>query len=60
MSALDTAYYTVNQIAELLMVHRETVRRWILDEQLGAIMIGREYRISKSDFETFLDNRKLL
>jgi len=42
------------------MVHRETVRRWILDEQLGAIMIGREYRISKSDFETFLDNRKLL
>jgi excisionase family DNA binding protein len=60
MSALDTAYYTVNQIAELLMVHRETVRRWILDEQLGAIMIGREYRIPKSDFETFLDNRKLL
>jgi len=44
----------------LLMVHRETVRRWILDEQLGAIMIGREYRIPKSDFETFLDNRKLL
>jgi len=60
MSALDIEFYTINQIAELLQVHRETVRRWILDEQLDAIMIGREYRISKSDLETFLDDRKLL
>lgn len=53
-------YYTTEQIAQKLGIKNPiTVRRWIFKRQITAIKIGKEYRITKSDFEKFLEERKI-
>lgn len=50
-------YYTTDEVAELLKVHRETIRRWIVSGKLHAIQLPSErgsYRISEQDYEKFL------
>ena len=42
---------TVEEIAEELRVHPETVRQWIRDGELIAIDISKEYRILRSDLD---------
>ncbi len=49
---------TVEEIAKQLRVHPRTVRNWITSGELAAIDIGRGYRITKSDFDTFVEKRK--
>lgn len=51
-------FLTVEEIATRLQVGEPTVRRWIRTDQLPAIQINRQYRITKSDFDTFLRKRK--
>lgn len=52
-------YYTTNQVAKMLGVKNViTVRRWILKRWITAIKIGKEYRITKSDLEKFLEERR--
>ena len=53
-------YYTTEQIAKMLGIKNViTVRRWIVKRLIGAIKIGKEYRITKSDLERFLQERKV-
>ncbi|MCX6782895.1 MAG: helix-turn-helix domain-containing protein [Candidatus Levybacteria bacterium] len=52
-------YYTTEQVAKMLGIKNViTVRRWILKRQITAIKIGKEYRITKSDLDKFLEDRK--
>ena len=52
-------YYTAQQVANILGVKNViTVRRWIMRRWLTAIKIGKEYRITKTDLEKFLEDRK--
>lgn len=52
-------YYTTQQIANMLGVKNViTIRRWIMKQWLTAIKIGKEYRITKTDLEKFLKDRK--
>jgi excisionase family DNA binding protein len=52
-------YYTTEQIAKMLGIKNViTVRRWILKRWITAIKIGKEYRITKSDLDKFLADRK--
>lgn len=52
-------YYTTNQVAKMLGVKNViTVRRWIMKQWLTAIKIGKEYRITKSDLDKFLEARR--
>jgi len=52
-------YYTTDQIAKMLGIKNViTIRRWILKRWITAIKIGKEYRITKSDLEKFLEQRK--
>lgn len=52
-------YYTTEQVAKMLGIKNViTVRRWILKRQITAIKIGKEYRITKSDLDKFLADRK--
>jgi excisionase family DNA binding protein len=53
----EEQWLTVEQIAERLQVHIETVRRWIRSGDLQSIRLGRRagYRIRVADFEDFLD-----
>lgn len=49
----------VKEIVGLLGVHEQTVRRWIKQGDLPAIMFGRKggYRVKASDLDAFLDQQ---
>lgn len=52
-------YYTTEQVSKLLGIKNPiTVRRWIMKRLLPAIKIGKEYRITKTDLDKFLEDRK--
>ncbi len=55
----DERWYTVEEIVDLLKVHEQTVRRWIKEGHMPAVILGRKagYRIRASDLETFLADR---
>jgi excisionase family DNA binding protein len=52
----------VEQVADELSVHVETVRKWIREKQLNAISLGRRggYRIRRSALEDFLRRRETM
>jgi len=45
---------TPEQVADLLQLSTETIYRLIRDQKLAAAKIGRAYRITEADLETFL------
>ncbi len=49
---------TVDEVAEELRVHPETVRQWIREGELDAFDTGRGYRISRQDLDDFVQKRK--
>jgi excisionase family DNA binding protein len=49
---------TVEEVAEELRVHPETVRQWIREGELDAFDTGRGYRISRKDLDDFMQSRK--
>jgi excisionase family DNA binding protein len=57
---LNKPYLTPEDIANELGVSVDTVRNWINRKRLVAIKIGRDWRISRRDYERFLEERKNL
>lgn len=45
---------TIEQAAEMLRVHPDTIRRMITQGKLKASKVGRVYRIRKSEIERIL------
>jgi excisionase family DNA binding protein len=58
MTMVEKPLLTTENVAELLQVDVETVRRYIRKGKLRAIKLGREYRVRRDDFEEFLEERK--
>lgn len=54
---MKNAYYTVDQVSELLGIHPKTTRRYILEGRLKAGKIGKAYRISGHDLSVFTESR---
>lgn len=56
----DPAYLTVEDVATLLSVHPDTVRKWIKNKQLKAINLGARagYRISRAALDDFIRERQ--
>ncbi len=52
------AFYSIEDVATLLSVSDKTIRRWIKSGELVAHRIGRQWRISKTDLNTFLRLRR--
>jgi excisionase family DNA binding protein len=52
-------WLTVAQVAERLQVHEETVRRWIRDDQIPVLNLGKKagYRVRPADLDTFIAGR---
>ena len=48
---------TVSEVATLMRVSNMTVYRMIKSGQLGAIRVGKNYRIRRSDVERYLTDR---
>ena len=55
---LTDEYYTIQEVADKLKVAYLTVYRWVQQKKLLAYKVGKQYRISKEDLNTFLDLRK--
>jgi len=51
----DTGYLTVDQVAELLQVHSNTIYLWLLSGKLPGAKIGDTWRIRKSDIDAFFE-----
>lgn len=50
--------FTCEEVAERYKVKVITVWDWIRQKKLGAIKIGREYRVSEEDLRTFENSRR--
>ncbi|MFD3486525.1 helix-turn-helix domain-containing protein [Streptomyces sp. NPDC058665] len=51
MESDDRDLYSVGEVAERLGLHVRTVRNYVRDGRLKAVRIGKQYRISRADFE---------
>lgn len=52
-------YYTIEEVAEMLKVNPESVRRWVRSKQLPAIKLGGKYiRVEASDLSRFISKSK--
>ena len=49
-------YYSIEEVAKMLKVAYLTVYRWIQAKKLVALKAGKQYRITKKDLDTFLNN----
>lgn len=58
MMNMGNAFYTVNEVAELLRVSKLTIWRYINAGKLPAYKLGRDWRIKKSEFESFIESRR--
>ena len=54
----DKPFYKTEDLAELLEVNIMTVYRYIKAGRLKAYKLGKEFRIDKSEFNSFLDKIK--
>lgn len=53
---LSQPLLTVHETALTLKVKESTVRTWIREKKLRAIKFGREWRITTTDLEKFLND----
>lgn len=49
---LQDQYYTIYEVADILKVHHNTIRRAIKDGRLKAERIGKTWRIKKDEIES--------
>ena len=54
----EDQYYSIEEVAKLLKVAYLTVYRWIQAKKLLAIKAGKQYRISKSELDKFVNKHK--
>jgi len=52
-------YMLLKEIATLFKVHIMTIRRWVHKGKLPAYRFGKHYRVKKSEFEKFLQERRV-
>jgi excisionase family DNA binding protein len=59
MDMAENKLLTVQEVANRLSVHPDTVRQWIRNGEIGAIDLGGRagYRISEEDLERFIRER---
>jgi excisionase family DNA binding protein len=52
---INNNYLTPEQVSEILQIHVLTVYSYIRQGKLGAVRLGRSYRISPGDLENLLE-----
>jgi excisionase family DNA binding protein len=45
----DKEWYALEEVADRLGLHVRTVRNYVRDGRLGAVRIGKQYRVSRAD-----------
>lgn len=59
MTPIDLTVYTVKEVAEILKTTRQQIRKMIASEELPAVKVGREWRLSAEDIQAFINNESL-
>lgn len=54
MLLTEVPYLTIEEAAELLRIHPDTVRRLIREKRLPGKKLGREWRISREMLDKFM------
>lgn len=49
--------YDLQEVANILQVHIDTVRRYIKSGALRAAKIGKAYRVQEKDLQAFIESR---
>lgn len=53
----DKTYYTVQEVADLLKLHWQSVLTYIKKGELEALKLGKGYRISQKSLDDFIARR---
>ncbi len=54
----QTAFYTINEVAEMLDLSPVTIARWCNSGEIPAYRLGRKWKINKAEFDAWLQERK--
>lgn len=54
---VDKTYYTVQEVADLLKLHWQSVLTYIKNGELEALKLGKGYRISQKALDAFISER---
>lgn len=49
--------YTVEEAAETLKIHPETLRDYLRDGKIGGVKLGRSWRLRETDLRAFVEAR---
>ncbi len=53
---MNTDYYTVDQISNMLNIHPKTIQRYIREGRLRAAKIGKGWRVTGHDLSVFIED----
>jgi excisionase family DNA binding protein len=56
---ISKKFYSVSNLSDMLNVTKNTVRNLIKTGVLPASKIGREYRVSETDFQQFFESQRV-
>lgn len=56
MTAEDIKVYTLQEVADIMKVTRQTIYNYITKKQLRATKYGKEYRVTDADLQEFIKN----
>lgn len=49
----ETVFFTPQEVADQLKIHRHTVIKLILNQKLSATIVGKQYRISQEQLDDY-------
>jgi adenine-specific DNA-methyltransferase len=52
-------FYTIEEVSNILGVTRQTVSKYIKQEKINAVKLGKSYRIYKKDFADFINDNSI-
>lgn len=55
---VEEKFFTLAEVADRLKVNYRTVYRWVRSGDLSAIQFGREYRVTETDLQAFIEERR--
>jgi len=54
---MEQEYYSIEEVAKMLKVAYLTVYRWIRAGKMKSVKAGRQYRITQSELDKFLNSK---
>lgn len=55
---MQDEFYTLQEVAEMLKISYMTVFRWVKNDKLKSVKIGKQHRVKKEVLEKFIEGKK--